>query len=183
VVWAEVSASLLAAIGARLDHNVSTGTPWRQCRAGVIPHRCIGDRTVLLSQGRVDLHFKVCAVVDLFFTELKGGSRIESPWGPFRCQLGYRSKVANRSLRRSQMDWGLRIQATGLPQLGSGAPTFRMHVYGSSGGGLLELLAGTVTVAKPGLTVGPEVVGGGVRLIAVLETPFGALLTPADVSV
>jgi len=76
---------------------------------------------------------------------------------------------------------GLRIQAIGLPQLSPGAPTFRMHVYGP--GGLEELSSEPVTVNRPELILSPQVVGVGQHLIAVLETPFGALLTPVDVSV
>lgn len=78
VVWAEVSASLIAAIGTR------PVTVWAQGRldgaVGLGPFR-IGVSavaTMLLSEGHVDLHFKVCAVVDLLFTELKGCIEIGS---------------------------------------------------------------------------------------------------------
>jgi len=56
-----------------------------------------------------------------------------------------------------------------------------MHVYGP--GGLEELSSEPVTVNRPELILSPQVVGVGQHLIAVLETPFGALLTPVDVSV
>ncbi|TDO17464.1 hypothetical protein EV580_0637 [Mycobacterium sp. BK086] len=78
VIWAEVSASLIAAIGTR------PVTVWAQGHldgaVGLGPFR-IGvsaTATMLLSEGHVDLHFKVCAVVDLFFTELKGCIEIGS---------------------------------------------------------------------------------------------------------
>lgn len=82
VVWAEVSASLIAAIGTRPI------TVWAQGRldgrVGLGPFR-IGvsaAATILLSEGQVDLHFKVCAVVDLFFTELRGCIEIGSDTQP-----------------------------------------------------------------------------------------------------
>jgi hypothetical protein len=72
VVWAEVSASLIAAIGTRPI------TVWAQGRldgrVGLGPFR-VGVSalaTILLSDGQVDLHFRVCAVVDLLFTDLEG---------------------------------------------------------------------------------------------------------------
>ncbi|SBS79214.1 conserved hypothetical protein [uncultured Mycobacterium sp.] len=78
LVWAEVSASLIAAIGTR------PVTVWAQGRldgaVGLGPFR-IGVSAIaemLLSEGQVDLHFKVCAVVDLFFTELRGCIEIGS---------------------------------------------------------------------------------------------------------
>jgi hypothetical protein len=82
VVWAEVSATLIAAIGTRPI------TVWAQGRldgrVGLGPFR-IGvsaQATILLSDGQVDLHFKVCAVVDLFFTDLKGCIEIGSDTKP-----------------------------------------------------------------------------------------------------
>lgn len=82
VVWAEVSASLIAAIGTRPI------TIWAQGRlagsVGLGPFR-IGlsaIATILLSEGQVDLHLKVCAVVDLFFTELEGCIEIGSDTKP-----------------------------------------------------------------------------------------------------
>lgn len=112
------------------------------------------------------------------------GTHIESPWGPVSVPAwiqvdGHEPLIASNSDGAG----GLRIQAIGLPRLTAEAPTFRMHVYGSGAGGLLELLSERVTVSAPELILGPDVVGVGQRLIAVLETPFGALLTPADVSV
>jgi hypothetical protein len=82
VVWAEISASLIAAIGTRPI------TVWAQGRldgsVGLGPFR-IGVSavaTILLSEDQVDLHFKVCAVVDLFFTELEGCIEIGSDTKP-----------------------------------------------------------------------------------------------------
>ncbi|WP_157516730.1 hypothetical protein [Mycobacterium sp. MS1601] len=82
VLWAEVSASLIAAIGTR------PVTVWAQGRldgrVGLGPFR-IGvsaQAEILLAEGRVDLHFEVCAVVDLFFTELKGCIDIGSDTAP-----------------------------------------------------------------------------------------------------
>jgi hypothetical protein len=110
------------------------------------------------------------------------GTRIESPWGPISVPAWLQVE-GHEPLIASQSDGagGVRIQAIGLPQLSPGAPPFRMQVYGS--GGLQELLSGTVTVSRPELFLSPDVVGVGQQIIAVLETPFGTLLTPFDVSV
>ncbi len=82
IVWAEISASLIAAIGTRPI------TIWAQGRldgsVGLGPFR-IGVSaiaTILLSEDQVDLHLKVCAVVDLFFTELEGCIEIGSDTKP-----------------------------------------------------------------------------------------------------
>jgi hypothetical protein len=110
------------------------------------------------------------------------GTRLESPWGPISVPAWVQVD-GHEPLIESQSDGagGLRIQTTGLPQLSPGAPTFRMHVYGS--GGLQELVSETVTVSSPEVFLSPDVVGVGQQILAVLETPFGAWLTPFDVSV
>jgi hypothetical protein len=114
------------------------------------------------------------------------GNRIESPWGLISVPAWIQVDGPEPSIE-SQPDGagGVRIEATGLPQLTPGAPTFRMHVYGPSAGGLLEELAtGAVTTTSPALVLSPDHIGGiggigiGQRLHAGLETPFGTLLTP-----
>ncbi|MGV9599913.1 hypothetical protein ACWDR1_24955 [Streptosporangium sandarakinum] len=72
VLWAEVSASLVAAIGTR------PLTLWVQGRlegtVGLGPFRIgvAAMATIDVTEEQVDLHFKVCAVVDLLFTDLEG---------------------------------------------------------------------------------------------------------------
>lgn len=112
------------------------------------------------------------------------GARVESPWGPVAVPAWIQVEGQEPVIQaESDGAGGLRIQAVGLPRLIADAPTFRMHVYGSSAGGLLELLAAPVTEEKPTLFLDQLIVGIGQRIVAVLETPFGALLPPVDISV
>lgn len=116
-----------------------------------------------------------------FFALGPQGTRIESPWGPISVPAWIQVE-GTEPLISAQPDHagGLRIAATGLPQLRPGTPTFRMHVYGS--GGHHELLSETVTATDPELLLSTDAAGEEQQLLAALETPYGKLLTPYDIT-
>lgn len=112
------------------------------------------------------------------------GSRIESPWGPVSVPA-WVQVTGNEPGVFSAPDGlgGVRVTTFGLPELASGAATFRMKIHSGLGGAMQEVADVAVTPQTPEVFVTSGMIGTpGARVFAVLQTPFGEYLTPVDVT-
>ncbi|SBS79215.1 hypothetical protein MHPYR_70136 [uncultured Mycobacterium sp.] len=113
------------------------------------------------------------------------GTSIDSPWGPISVPAWIEVDGPEPGVdAQSEVAGPVHVRAGDLPHLVPGAPTFVMHVFSAANGALLEVAAAPVTPDRPELILDPLDLGGiGAQFSVVMETPFGALLSPIPVSI